>query len=251
MSRAQKFACIAMFESGVHNLDPKEILPVIAIASGNSIFVAAELLSDPSNFYSDGHEVRRIVGNIGRPGISLLVAPQQDLRIRPLSNNFRVVQHAKHDLKREDNFQGTSLHLSFTDWKLALNTGNRGAIDEGVSLIESVVSVHDQGRWVADLDITTIDVRIWDHKCICSGQGDPQSLTAVDQWEELFDAPDDIGIVRANKNWVARLAVASVRWQQGMKTNTYVVRPGSAICMKCLAAIYLQETGEAQGIIID
>ena len=251
MSRAQKFACIAMFESGVHDLNPNELQPVIAMASANSIFVAAELLSDPSNFYSGGHEVRRIVGNIGRPGISMMVAPQQALRIRPLGNNFRVVQHAKHDLRREDNFQGTSLHLSFTDWKLTLNTGNRGAIDEGVSLIESVVSIHDQGRWVADLDITAMDVHIWDHECICGDRGDPESLTAVDQWEELLDAPDNLGIVRANKNWVARLAAAAVRWQQGMKRNTFVVRPGSVICMKCLAALYLQETGKARGIIID
>jgi hypothetical protein len=104
---------------------------------------------------------------------------------------------------------------------------------------------------VADLDITAIDVHIWDQACICSDQGDPQSLTAVDQWEELLDAPEDVGIVRANKNWVARLAAVAVRWQQGMRKNTFILKPDSTICMKCLAALFLRETGQTKGIIVD
>ena len=47
LSRTETFACIVMFESGCHNLDPLQLGNVMAISACDSIFVAAPLLCDP------------------------------------------------------------------------------------------------------------------------------------------------------------------------------------------------------------
>jgi hypothetical protein len=76
LSRCGKFACIAMFESGNLNLDPDSITSVMAMSSGNSIFTLSALLQDPSISSSSLGEVTRILGNLNRPGIVVLVPPQ-------------------------------------------------------------------------------------------------------------------------------------------------------------------------------
>jgi hypothetical protein len=48
LTRPLTFACIANFESGSFDIDPKYLSAVMAMSSGNSIFVAAPLLCDPS-----------------------------------------------------------------------------------------------------------------------------------------------------------------------------------------------------------
>ena len=112
-SREQALACIAMLESGGIDIDPNQMKRVIAISAGNSIFVAAKLLSDPARDLP-ASTTKRIVGNIGSAGLSLLVAPE-NLRIRPESNDLRAVQHIDYDYKRQNSFEGTSLHL-FIHW---------------------------------------------------------------------------------------------------------------------------------------
>jgi len=47
--RASKFACIAMLETRVHDLHVDHLKSVVALASGNSMYVAEALLQDPSN----------------------------------------------------------------------------------------------------------------------------------------------------------------------------------------------------------
>ena len=51
--------------------------------------------------------VKRIIGNIGRTGIWLLAAPFEP-KIRPLGNEYNVVEHAAYEGKRKDSFKGTS-----------------------------------------------------------------------------------------------------------------------------------------------
>jgi hypothetical protein len=74
MDRCRTFACIAMFESGGLNIDPSHLSRVFALSSRNSLLVAGTILSDPSS-HLDGIRVRKITGNIGTPGISMLVGP--------------------------------------------------------------------------------------------------------------------------------------------------------------------------------
>ncbi|KAF7511603.1 hypothetical protein GJ744_003766 [Endocarpon pusillum] len=50
MSRAGAFSCIAYFESGIVEAPAPEVLQnIIAISSGDSLYVAAQLLCDPAS----------------------------------------------------------------------------------------------------------------------------------------------------------------------------------------------------------
>ena len=104
--------------------------------------------------------VKRIIGNIGRIGICMLESPIEP-RIRPFGGHYNIVTHAAYDGEREEKFKGTSLHLSFTDWILPLEV--KGAdlrtIDQEAYVVESVISVLDSGKWLADLDILSTDFR--------------------------------------------------------------------------------------------
>jgi hypothetical protein len=256
LSRAQKFACIAWFESGSSDLQPAELQGVVALASANSIFVASELLGDPSDLEKNHNQVRRVIGNIGRPEMSLLVIPKRTPRIRPLRNNFHIVPDENYDFRRKDNFQGTSLHLSFTNWKRVLDSGDRGAIDEEACLVEAVVSVHDRGQWVADIDISSITDMVcedYNYDCVCGNMGEAESLISLDHWEEILDSPQSgaVGIVRAKDNWVARLAAAAILSQQGKGEAVIIVPKTEVPCMKCLPATWVEEMGSSLRVIID
>lgn len=151
LTRSMVFSCIAMMETGKINLDAQRLEHVIALSSGNSLFVSTRLLTDP---YDDVPEssVTRIVGNIGRPGVNLLIPPAASPLTRSLSTSFRAVAYAPFNGHREDNFKGTTLHLSFTSQKFPLDYGVTGIVDHQVFFVESVISIHDRGQWVADLD---------------------------------------------------------------------------------------------------
>ena len=169
--RSSTLACIVHFESGALILEPDELAETIAIASGNSIFVIGALISDPFENLA-ASSVRRIIGNIGRNGIRMLVAPTEP-KCRALGNEYNLVEHAAYDGKREDNFKATSLHLSFTDWTMALDVkGAEGrTIDQEAYMVESVISVLDSGKWVADLDERRLLPRAWKlGGAACGGQ---------------------------------------------------------------------------------
>lgn len=74
-SQAQAFACILTFETGGLRSNPSELDSVMAISSRNSIFIGGALLSDPSE-RTKTPDIRRVVGNVGKPDITLLVSPQ-------------------------------------------------------------------------------------------------------------------------------------------------------------------------------
>jgi hypothetical protein len=95
------------------------------------------------------------VGNIGRPGLAFLIPPTEP-KIRKLSNeSWRHINHAQFDGRIEDCFQQTTIHLGFTAYNLPLRDDSQedNIIDRPASLVETIVSVHDRGQWVADLDI--------------------------------------------------------------------------------------------------
>ena len=244
LSREETFSCIAMFEAAI-SIDPHGLEHVIAMVWENSIFVNKLLLADPSDTESD-HTVKRIIGNVGRAGLTMMVAPPKP-KIRGLSNSYSLVNHLKYDGKHENNFEKTSLHLSFTQWNVPLlsaTTGERGTIDQDVFFLESIVSVHDQGVWVADLNILKLldDVRgrlyfTADRGCRCSKE---DSVTrngmyaSLDTWDELLDLPESSAVFRASGNWVARLAAVSILVQKA--EATVVVVQENKICWTCLEA---------------
>lgn len=242
LTRQQKFACIAMLESGTYNIDPKELRDVIAISSRNSIFVSRLLLEDPATT-DHVNDISRVVGNVGKTGMVLMVAPQAPRLRKAELDDFRLVTHAHFDGRLEDSFKATSLHLRFTEFEMAFNVGERGAIDKDLCLVETLVQVFERDKWVADIDVLPlIDknndlIRRSQINCNgCSRDRDlPQRLRSVDNWEELLDAPEglgrlNVGIFRAHDNWLARLAAACICLQKGYRT---VINPTKATCWRC------------------
>ncbi|PMD39622.1 hypothetical protein L207DRAFT_529579 [Hyaloscypha variabilis F] len=116
LSLQETFACITMFETGIINLETYSFDNVMAISSGDAIFVAATLLCDPYEC-PQATEIRRIVGNVGRAGVSLLISPAQLRKEKQKISSWDCVTHEDFNGLAEDNFRSTSVHLSFTATK--------------------------------------------------------------------------------------------------------------------------------------
>ena len=112
LSRPATFACVAMFESGGFDLKPDILDRVMAVSAGDSIYVAAPVLCDPA-VRTKPHEVRRIVGNVGRPGLAFLIPPSSPRMKQIDLHTYRVINHNPYDGNLEDCFQNTSLHFEF------------------------------------------------------------------------------------------------------------------------------------------
>lgn len=237
LTRQWSFACVAYFDSGYTKLDLENLDSVFALCSEDSIFVASSFLLDPFE-RSEPHRLRRIVGNISHPGITLLVAPEES-KIRKPTDQYNAVTHASYDWQRENNFTGTTLHLSFTDWQIPLQAEGYRSIDQDVRIVESVISVLDRGKWVADLDILCIGFDVltciaWEHdRHACETHNLEYDYVSIDNWDELLDRPEGVGIFRAHGNWAARLAAVSILSQQG-QGHSIAVFGRRNICFKCL-----------------
>jgi hypothetical protein len=147
LSLAESFSCVLLCDSGVFNIPARQMDEIMAIASGDSLFIAAPLLSDPAENRSKGPKIKHIIGNIGRPGTALLKSPD-DPRIRKVGvEQWYFVSGEMWDGKRKDAFGDTSLHLWFTGSSLAIDRKNEtlGEKDVALYMLESVVSVHGRG----------------------------------------------------------------------------------------------------------
>jgi hypothetical protein len=275
--RAQ-FACIAMFESGTLDIDPAGLSSVMALSSGNSIFVVDSLLQDPSE---QGTSITRLLGNLDRPGIVMLVPPQAPLIRKAELGTWRLVNHYAFDGKVEDSFRETSLHLSFTEYEIPLSVPV-GAVDADATMLETLVSAYDRERWIADIDVLGCLSRSHLFACLSArdsertsstsileavkrikeGASNRKQLISIDCWEELLELPDTLGdspsmmqlpdmhedsvsmmqlqdrlggsgiaVVRAAKNWSARLAAMCVCVQKGYITQ--VLPTSKTLCMDC------------------
>lgn len=253
--RACKFACIAMFESGVHDFYPGQLQNVIAMASGNSIYVVEALLQDPSIFdrsnLPEFTGIRRILGTLERPVIVMLVPPQVP-RVRNSDlKNWRVVHQTEFDGISKDYFEQTSLHLTFTESEISLAI-EPGAVDAEVIILEALISVHDCRTWVADLDILgglandSLRYMLPCSSDLCSKTPErgtfgpllantlgPQ-LRSMTNWEEFLCHREnlmstEIGVLRTSKNWLARLAAAALSGQMVYSTG---IIP-SDLCSNC------------------
>ncbi|KAL1603892.1 hypothetical protein SLS60_005484 [Paraconiothyrium brasiliense] len=246
LNREHMFACIARFESGAFNFHGSAMNGVLAISSGNSIYVASCLLQDPCA-QSSNRTVERVVGNLGKTGMCLLVCPAVP-QVRSVSEDIRLVNHYPFDGKEEDCFGETSLHLSFTEWQLPIDVGSRGNRDVQASYVEAAVGLYDRSKWVADLNI--LDVfnpqlcriipECREHR---AGQAIPieriSEFVSIDSWEELLDSPTEVGVVRARGNWQGRLAAAALAIQRGHETR---IVPEDICWLCCIASQKLPDT---------
>ncbi|KAK4223914.1 hypothetical protein QBC38DRAFT_372148 [Podospora fimiseda] len=240
MSRPEMFSCIAFFESGHFNIDPQQLNEVVALCHEDAIFVSEILLSDPGTDPED-LKIRHIVGNIGMAGMTFLLSPPEP-RIRAIGQETPLVSHSPYNGALNDTFQGTSLHLSFTTWKFALDYTTTGEIDQDIFLVESVVSVQHKGKWVADIDVLELeknrpDVISFPCNCEASLPKREDNVVAISSWDEFLDPPPCTGVLQTNQNWVARLAAASILTQQGNGHTALILGEGK-LCWKCLCETY-------------
>ena len=248
LDRACAFACLAMFESGVYDLPPSQLTRVMAMSSGSSLFVAASLICDP--FYQpNSGAIKHVLGNIGRPGLVFLVPPVDPMIRENDITNWSLVNHEPFDGTILDCFKSTSLHLSFTTARSPIDVGYSGARDEEVYVLETLISVYDQGKWVADVDI----FRSLDYPgplqnlklnrlSLCSDPSHTNlaapkhQLTCIDNWFELLDPLkteyQNLTLVRAHQNWQARLAATVLSVALGHVT---LILPPE-ICWECYNA---------------
>jgi hypothetical protein len=120
LSRPQAFSCISMFDSAACDLDPEALEEVFALSVGSSIYVAEAMLCDPYQSTKDTN-IRRVIGNLGRAGISLLIPPTDPSVREPGEDSWTQINHTKFDGQAEDSFQHTSIHLSFTGYEMPLS----------------------------------------------------------------------------------------------------------------------------------
>lgn len=156
-------------------------------------------------------------------------------------DEYNLVEHAKYDGKR-NKFKGTLLHLSFTDWTLPLEVkGAEGrTINQEAYIVESVISVLDSGKWVADLDILRIDFEALrrlrrSHRCPGhpDGRANYDYTSSLDSWEEPLDGPTSLGFLRAHGNWAARLTAVSILSQKNQAHSIGLLGPEKS----CLARL--------------
>lgn len=121
------------------------------------------------------------------------------------------------DGRGEDMLGSTSIHLSFTEWTRTLHSkGSFGMQEVHGLMMESVISVRDQGNWIGDVDAvqsltSPIVFRMAEQKP-CNHPPDAQPtlpMLAIECWDELKDCPEENVVVKAHGNWVARLAATS------------------------------------------
>jgi hypothetical protein len=241
-SRAAAISCLVLFEPGHCDVRLDHLGGVMAVSSGDSIYATAPLLCDPWE-KKKPFEFRRVIGNIGMPGITMLVPSTNPLIRKVGPENWNVVSFATYDGKRQDNFGGTTLHLSFTGYNPPVTLADHGAQDSEQFILESVVSVHDHGKWVADLDVMQGPgsdrlfriLRLPSGSCQHETSHLPNTgLIAIDSWEEFLDLPHKGTVVRACGNWVARLSVAAIgiRLIAGSKEGR-ILACGEPFCWKC------------------
>jgi hypothetical protein len=216
----------------------------MGMSAGSSLYIAQFLWSDPF-LPPPTNVIRRSIGNVGKQGIAFLISPLNPLMRDPGYDNWQNVQHEDFDGSFENNFPETSLHLSFTGYEQALNTGQHGLLDNEVYFLQAVVQAYEKGNWVADLDILTALNTGLDSKTVsrlpdCKHTGLVvedfsylDQLTSIDSWAELIDQPSNAAIVRANGNWLARLAVTVVAFQKGRQ----VFIASEKVCWKCVQGL--------------
>ena len=234
------FSCICFFESGRFQVQPKSLHNVMAMCSNDLIWVASCLLDDPlsSCLFSKRTQIRVFPGNIGRSGIAFLVAPIEPMRRPNTIHDFRDIVHRPFEGHLQNSFRTTSLHLSFTTAESPIGGNFSGMRDDEIYLLETVLSVHEGGEWVADLDVLTSFSSRENYTTIGLCKKRPESqmgakleASCIDNWTELLEPPEaGFGIVRACGDWQARLATFTIAVSTG---NKVIVLPHS-ICWDCV-----------------
>lgn len=238
---AVAFSTVAYLETGDQDLDPALLNNVMAVAVGSSIYAAGVLSSDPHED-SDPCSLSRTFGNIGKPGVSLLIPPADPQIKKNDTGEWNVINHEPWDGMSADHFSKTSLHLSLTEYRVPYTAQHQGQRDMQAFFQEAIVSVYDGNAWVGDIDIvkalsSTSTLAKVPNECDNHHMYDIQTMAVgtqqnkgkkrnalmkqivcADSWQELLDKANRPMVLRCHENWVGRLAVTSISVQLGYTT---------------------------------
>lgn len=191
----------------------------------------------------------------------MLLPPREPMMRQSLPESWKMINNFTFNGRAENHFTRTSLHLSFTDFNAPVYDLNRGQLDTQMFFLEAVVSVHDAGAWVADIDIpaamssgklqimkSNVSSRTCSHE---KGLEPDQDMVSIENWDEIFDQPDESCVVRASEDWVARLAVTTVLVQQlgrdkdtGVPEKKFVAVCPKDTCWRCVAVPKVEATAQ-------
>ena len=216
-TRTISLSCASFFDTGYLDLRTEDLEDVLALSSANSIYASEFLFCDPSRRPPD-YRLRHVIGNVGKPGLALLLSPRNTILREPDIDTWQLVNHAKFDGCFEDNFPSTTLHLSLTGYEQRLNTSRYGCRDKEAFYLEAAVKAYDKGAWFADLDLLHLLHDPFLHvggSCLhnSSAQQDFSDIhdpVSIDNWHEYLERPPNTAVIRASGNWVARLAFAAI-----------------------------------------
>jgi hypothetical protein len=253
ITSAIAFSCLAFMETGDQDIEPKMLDSVMAMSVDDSIFAVEALVSDPHHASEPGKVVKAL-GNIGKPGLSLLIPPLDPKVRRPKTDEWNVITHGLWDGTGQDYFGSTSLHLLMTEYRVPYASEHRGSRDIQAYFQEAVISIYDGMTWVGDVDIvealtkesgvyrvpgpqsTTHQVleeavgrengqcKVRKKSKKSKHQDEDQTnlksnIRCIDNWYELIDKPSGPAVVRSHGNWIGRLAAASLCAQLGYRTS--------------------------------
>jgi hypothetical protein len=171
---------------------------------------------------------------------------------------WNVINNAAFNGLQENHFTRTSLHLHFTEYYRPIDLSSRGEQDSRASILESIVSIHDSGTWVADVDVLGVtDSENWveddnvsavirrgkvgriasPKSCTCGNTTSFSDLISIECWDEILDLPSAGSVVRVRGSAIARLATATVlaqlRKQKKSRLTILVCPPEGEICLRC------------------
>jgi hypothetical protein len=251
------FSCVLQFEQ-CYDIPINQVQDVMAVSNRNSLFIASQLLGDPSLRLNS--KVKHVMGNIGRPRMTLLIPPIAPRITKAGIESWHMIDRKTWDGAPDDCFADSSLHLWFTGSTLPLDIGYTGAQDTELYFLESAVSLHGRGKWIADLDILKA-LRSWELLYSILTPNNPKNgrttmeckhisndartdwqhnvkLLALQNWLELLDCDQDTGIFLAGGNWQARLAALSICVSLQRKLCVL----GDDACWHCVAILVKQES---------
>ncbi|KAJ0109343.1 hypothetical protein J7T55_000268 [Diaporthe amygdali] len=235
------FSAVAYLETGDQDLDPGLLNNVMAVIVGSSIYAAGVLSSDPHED-SDSCSLSRTFGNIGKPGVSLLIPPPVPQIKKNDTGEWNVINHEPWDGSTADHFNKTSLHLSLTEYRVPYTAEHQGQRDMQAFFQEAIVSVYDGNVWIGDIDIvkalssSTATLTKVPSECESGHKYATQpiaiglqemgkkrnalmrQIVCADSWQELLDKSNRPMVLRCHENWVGRLAVTSISVQLGYRT---------------------------------
>ncbi|KAI0469993.1 hypothetical protein GGR56DRAFT_668311 [Xylariaceae sp. FL0804] len=200
-----------------------------------------KMLSDPGSTFQPS-EFSRLLGNLGRPGTTILTCPRNPM-VRDYAETAFRYQIQQFDGSLTDSFPKTSMHLSFTDWSAQLYQESAvGQRQSDAAHVEAIVSVRDAGSWVGDINIA----EAFNHPNVHQLPGrepcdhpqpsvPPADAMVLEKWDQILDCPGGIMVTSSSGNWLARTAIVSMLANHCRLESLHIfICPDTECCWECI-----------------